>query len=268
MSQTGSNPSAAPSGDGFVDRTVCYIDLLGFSNAVILKSKSGVEIQELAALLLEVEELVVGYQNASLTFQTLSDSIFISAKNDSIHNITTLIHCCQDLYRFFLIRGFLVRGGVSSGQCMLSQRIVLGEPVVRAVKLESQVAEFPRIVLGRRTVDVLHGGGVSDFVKKNVVRSDDGPYWIDPFVNFLDLLVQSDTAWKQGSKSQRVSQRRSDFIKQANSISDFLMSNMYELQEDRKSFSYYYWLFKEYRKRLQEVQSHVGSDLKVPTMTV
>lgn len=251
---------------GFVDRTVCYMDLLGFSDAVILKSKDRSKINELADLLIKTEEIVKGYEGADLTFQSLSDSIFISTKNDSVENVHTLITCCQDLFIFFIKMGFLARGGMASGPCLISHSIVLGEPVVRAVKLEEQVAEFPRIVVGRSTIDLLRKNGLDSFVERHVVRGTDGPYWIDPFAAHFDLLLQADESWKTCSEEDKQStfDLRRALIDDANTISEFISENLYSMQENKRVFSFHYWIYSRYKETVGSVRASIGSDLVVP----
>lgn len=255
-----------PMSDLFEERSVCYIDLLGFSGAVLSRSKSSGQINELADLLMDAEKLVKKYEESELTFQSLSDSIFISTKNSSINNLHNLINCCQDLFVFFALRGFLARGGIASGPCLISNSIVLGEPVVRAVKLEEQVADFPRVVLSRNTMDILIAGGSESFIEEHIVRGDDGPFWIDPFVLLFQLADKTDAAWKEatGSRKERLFSSRERRISQVNSITDFISENLYTLQENRRSYSFYKWIFDYYREKLQILAAKVGSDIRNP----
>ena len=218
----------------------------------------------------EAEQLVRTYDGAELTFQSLSDSIFISTTNDSMDNIHSLITCCQDIFTFFLVKGFLARGGIASGLCLVSNSIVLGEPVVRAVKLEQQVAEFPRIVVGKSTVDLLKKGGSSEFVLKNIVRSADGPFWVDPFVLMFDFIRQADSRWKTCEDAERglLFEQRSKLIDEANLISRFISDNLYSMQENKRVFSFHYWMYSKYKESVSELLSSVGSDLLVPEFSV
>ena len=257
-------------GVGFTERTICYMDLLGFSDAVVLKSKDGSKINELALLLRDAEKLVGTYEGAELTFQSLSDSIFISTTNESIDNIRSLITCCQDIFTFFLTRGFLARGGVASGWCLVSSSIVLGEPVVRAVKLEQQVAEFPRIVVGKSTIDLLRSEDSGNFIAENIVRGVDGPFWIDPFVPMFDFIRQTDLSWKNCEEVDRakLQAERLKLIEEANLIARFISENLYSMQENKRVFSFHYWMYVKYRESANKLLSSVGSDLVVPDFSV
>lgn len=270
MQTASENPSSAgPDAPLFQERAICYIDLLGFSNAVVSGARSQDQINQLAELLLDAERLVSRYEPAELTFQSLSDSIFISTVSDSAENIKNLVICCQDLYTFFIERGFLARGGIASGPCMISNSIVLGEPVVRAVKLEEQVADYPRIVINKRTMDILKDSDAGEFIEANLVRGEDGPYWINPFVPLFDFALQSDERFKanRGEISDVVFDERQKFIDEINHITDFISKSMYSLQESRRVFSLYYWIFKFYRSRLKVVSERIGSEIRLPEFT-
>lgn len=268
--QRGTDTSAETTSPAFEERAICYIDLLGFSNAVLSGAKNQERIDQLARLLLEAEILVKGYEEAELTFQSLSDSIFISTTSDSAENVKNLVTCCQDLFTFFLEKGFLARGGIASGPCMISNSIVLGEPVVRAVKLEEQVADYPRIVISKRTLDILKRAESSDFVETNLIRGEDGPYWINPFVPLFDFALQSDELCKQKKQSATDAdfEYRRRFIDEINQITEFISESLYSLQESRRAFSFYFWIFKFYRSRLTVVSEKIGSDIHLPEFNV
>ncbi len=250
------------------DRTVCYIDLMGFSAAVSARSKEPNGLSEITALLRKAEALVKGYSDADLRFQSLSDSIFISTVNRSPDNVLSLLTCAQDLFIFFLTEGFLARGGIASGPCVFTESIVLGEPVVRAVKLESQIAEYPRIVLSKGTMDTLSSHPSQSYIKKHIERSEDGPYWVNPFSLLFELLIDADSHWKEEAvKGESGGERynsRGELIKKVNLISEFISTNLYSLQEDRKSYSYHFWISKQYRRKLCEAALVVGTELKNP----
>lgn len=255
-----SNDSPPPK---FQDRAICYIDLLGFSGAVMAGAKND-KIDALAKLLIDAEDLVSRYVQSELRFQSLSDSIFISTVNSSAENIMSLISCCQDLYTFFIEKGFLVRGGIACGPCMVSNSIVLGEPVVRAVKIEQQVADYPRIVINKMTMDILKNQCHSEFIERNLVRGEDGPYWINPFVPLFDLALQADAQYKSqiNDPNPEIFEERKKFIEEINNITNFISGKMYSLQESKRAFSFYYWLFKFYKSNLEIVSKNIGNEVK------
>ncbi len=249
----------------FENRTVCYIDLLGFSEYVLKRSGDSEKISGLAELLRDVNEKVSDYQGAGLTFQTLSDSIFISTPDCKVQSVQILIACCQDIFIQFLHHGFLARGGISSGNCYVSNSIVIGEPVVKAVKLEQTVAEYPRIVLGKNTVDILNSSP-DDFFRQHVVQAEDGPFFIDPFSPLIDVLKQAHQSWKssKGEKRNQLLVDRSENIETLNAISELLSQKLYDTQENRRVFSFYFWIYNYFRKRMLHIAPMIGDELHVP----
>src|SRR5690606_28003899 len=88
---------------------------------------------------------------------------------------------------------YLSRGGIARGQVLHRTGegvapMVFGPAFVDAYKLESQVADLPRIILSqavRKECDELQGRSdkLGQFVKQLVRRCDDGPKCIDVFAH-------------------------------------------------------------------------------------
>lgn len=251
---------------GFHERTVCYIDLLGFSSAVL---GSGRGNEEIANVLIEAEELVQTYNSAELTFQSLSNSIFISTINSDIKNALNLVSCSQELFTFFLTKGFLPRGAIDTGNCLVSNSIILGEPVVRAVKLEENVSNYPRIILSKRSVELLLDAGQGAFIDENVIQGEDGPFWINPFVQLIDFTLQADSAWKSSDLDREEAfNQRGKFLEEINSISEFISSSLFESQENRRVFEFYFWLYHFFNKSFKGLANDIGNDVKLPRFNI
>ena len=258
----------------FVNRTVCYMDLMGFGNYVVSNASKAGEMDRVATLLLEVKNYVKGYKQAGLEFQTLSDSIFIATRDESSDGLQTLITCCQDLFIMFLLGGFLSRGGVSTGPCLITNEIILGEPVVRAVRLEESVAEYPRVILASRTVALLRRCADPEFFKSRISRRFDGPYFINPFSSLIDIIEQCHEDWAL-ARDRRDSQtagelliQRDANLKKVHEISKFISRCLEELQEDKKQFGYYYWFFQFYTEQLSRIKTKIGTEVNLPEFRI
>jgi hypothetical protein len=254
--------------DRFQERIVCYIDLLGFGSAISKVSRNKDELTRILNLLKECQDKIKLQQSRNLEFQFLSDSIFFATKNIDAHSITSAVSCCQDISMFFAMNGFMVRGGMASGLCHISSSIILGEPVVKAVKIEEKISEFPRIVVARSTMDIIRKSIISDAITPNILRGVDGPFWIDPFKPLFDFAEKFDKDWK--GKSISISEKevayknRNDCISKINQITKFVETNIQEFQEDRKVFANYRWMYDYLTVNTSRLSAIVGNEIEMP----
>ncbi len=253
------------------DRTVCYLDLMGFSAAVTDRTKVEDEnLVELAEMLTEIKRrLDESYGDARLEFQSLSDSIFICTKDNSRSSLTALLSASQEIYLYFLLNGFLTRGGISSGKCYITPAIVLGEPVVRAVKLEQTVADTPRIVLSSKTVDLLRRTLDARFFSDNIWRGKDGPYWVFPFFPVISAVIEASRTYnrikdKTSDRAREYSKRLEVHLAELNKVSDIVTNSLDRIQEDRRVFIMYDWLFSVYSEAIAPARKAVGERLSLP----
>lgn len=84
--------------------------------------------------------------------------------------------------------GFLIRGGATIGRLYHSRGVVYGEGMVEAYRIESQVANYPRVVLSDSVVSK------TDWANHSKVLTDaDGLKHVDYFKGlFLEMVVAPD----------------------------------------------------------------------------
>jgi hypothetical protein len=130
-------------------RSVAYLDLLGFSNAVCLAESSNDELDRVSRT---VEYLRQTQQQFCDTrgygapcFTVLSDSVVISI--DAADDLLKLTNAVGGLAQDMLHFGFIVRGGITSGALVHDDRVCYGPAFIRAYELESKTAIWPRIVV-------------------------------------------------------------------------------------------------------------------------
>lgn len=142
--------AAAPAWDFAV---VAYIDILGFSELVErdAKSEAPKNLKRLVDALGAASAKGALAPYAPLVF---SDSIILTAEMRP-EDATGLIVAARDLQREFAMQQILVRGAISFGKHYRSDITVYSEGLVRAYRMESTRARFPRIVIDREFWDWL-----------------------------------------------------------------------------------------------------------------
>jgi len=110
----------------------------------------------------------------------------IPAMGEVHSQILRMVHIQSNV---LLNEGILLRGGITVGDVALSYGQLFGPAVIRGYELESQVARFPRIVVGEEVLDELkanqalwvHNDGQTELraVKSLLRRDFDGEYFVD-----------------------------------------------------------------------------------------
>lgn len=163
----------------YTERTVAFIDILGFGTLVREIGADPTVHRKLHAALSRIKHCklssVAGNTAQSdLEVSVFSDSVVISGAADDIHSVLwTAIHLQCDL----LAIGILLRGGISSGRTVHSDDMLYGEGMLAAYDLESKAAVYPRIVIDPKLVANIKPGYRAMFLDED----QDGLWFINPF---------------------------------------------------------------------------------------
>jgi hypothetical protein len=133
-------------------RTVAFVDVLGFREITKrLSTDQGLfrEMRDSLSMLREEVDSVYqlrdfGLASGQLEMTTFSDCWVIS---DLDQNTGEVLLRTRVLVARLLYLGFLCRGGIASGPLYHSKAVLLGNGLVDAYELESDVARFPRVVI-------------------------------------------------------------------------------------------------------------------------
>jgi len=201
-------------GRSYENRIVAFVDMLGtsdrvladstgkFTNAVhkVVSAMSGKH----STIWLMVPHVGTGkaipiqfdrpFERAD-RMTTLSDGIVMSfpaieranelAKGSKSLPILRCLEAVFWLQRGFLSVGLRTRGGICRGRLVHTNNFVYGEGMVRAYRLESRVAVFPRTVIDQDVVDTLLSEAIPKIILfenriAHMVRVDqDGRYFVD-----------------------------------------------------------------------------------------
>ncbi len=169
----------------YEDRYCAFIDILGFRDLV-----RGLRSSHDAATLRNAMQTIHAPASAptinwSIDFraQSISDAIAISATTlDS--GLYRILEAIEDLAVNLLREGYFIRGALVRGKLYHDAAMVFGEAFVRAYELESTIARFPRVVLGKEVMDDIARKGVGLFSETKaqfdpfIEQADDGPYYV------------------------------------------------------------------------------------------
>jgi hypothetical protein len=134
--------------EDFGEAWIAYIDLYGFS-AQVRRDTPAATYKTLAECLKEIAELT---QASGFTLQALSDSIFIVGFLGGRHGndpLSAFLHCLRAAQDKLVAAGFLPRGALAAGEVYISPGLIVGEPVIRAVR-DEQCLDIPCFVIPSR----------------------------------------------------------------------------------------------------------------------
>ena len=137
-------------------RVVAFLDVLGWGDAVA-RSVNDAELTRAMGVAVNSirvqgqafdwgKEHGMGEWPGDPRISQFSDSIVLSMRADN----NTAIHLPRSLFslvRQLMEHGFLVRGGITTGQLIHRGSMTYGPALVRAYQLESKIAVHPRIIL-------------------------------------------------------------------------------------------------------------------------
>lgn len=179
----------------YENRVICFIDILGFKDLVdATVDKNGSENSDKLKLLLRalnrIKQMVSSLDldiTESKRITQFSDSIVISfqykEESEVFMTLLSLQHLILDLVR----DGILIRGGITSGKLIHTKDILVGPAMIEAYILESQAANYPRIIIDDSIFEIAaryrrKGHRVSDELEsigKLVGKDSDGMHYVE-----------------------------------------------------------------------------------------
>lgn len=142
----------------YEDKYVCFIDLLGFKNAIrnsthaIFDSSPAYIKDALSAMEKSIDNNEFFFRGASII--QVSDSIIISCPVEP-NNLYYLIDRVVRLQQELLSWGFPTRGAITKGKLFHEGTIIFGPAYTKAVELEGKV-EFPIVMLSDEIIEDLN----------------------------------------------------------------------------------------------------------------
>jgi hypothetical protein len=178
----------------YADKYVAFLDILGFGEIVKGSERSPDHVGGLLQALKETREnaetWLVGPASEWIKWHTFSDSIVVSAEATP-NGLEELLSTVSFLSFSLLMRGLLVRGGVSRGLLHHDANVMFGPGFLHAYDLERRIAKYPRIIVDKRVCSDYNSYALRDRQDCTPIEfDDDGPAYID----LLDLSANDDFA--------------------------------------------------------------------------
>ena len=166
---------------GFESKSVAFLDILGFSE-LVKRSEEDVEIRD---RIIRALDSIAGFvpgpkMKPEVRYTAFSDSVVISGPDDDF-GLYAVAEGARMLGKNLLFQGILCRGGITVGFLHHSSDKVFGQGLIDAYLIESQTANYPRVVVDAKLVDRFSAFS-SEWGDLEMLRQDfDGIWHIDLF---------------------------------------------------------------------------------------
>ncbi len=166
----------------YEDRYVAFIDILGFKD-MICKSEDNEEVFNVIITALskmkKMKERSYKREDDTSQIALFSDNIVISYLIETEEDECSIIHDVMYLHISLLMKGIMVRGGITKGKLCHKGNFVFGPALVRAHEMESKYAIYPRIIID---------GNMGDGYDLHHAVDFDGARYIDTLSRFSNIL--------------------------------------------------------------------------------
>jgi hypothetical protein len=176
----------------YSDRYVAFVDILGFSDIVRNSERSRDQASALVRVLERIRARSLGGAGDDLfgvdfKVQSFSDTIVLSDKVAE-SGLKWLLYSVQELTLDLLAQGILTRGGITKGLMYHSEGVAFGPAFLNAYYLESNIANYPRVVVDRSVHNDYRARNkqtweTGEFAPR-LMHADDGPVYLDIFWKF------------------------------------------------------------------------------------
>lgn len=239
----------------YQDRYVAFLDILGFKDMVQHSEDNEQMLNRINMALnytndvqRENYEGIMSMTDIGKQVSVFSDSVVISYEKtnpgSAFYVLMDLIFICNDL----LSMGVLVRGGVTVGPLIHENNKCFGPAMVKAYKMESEYAIYPRILIDSEVIQCgieFKGRGNTEEYEKVYLGSlididgDDNMIYLD----FLSQHTEFDTG--------------ESYDKYIAYVRDFIVRSIGMIDKDKpRIIEKYEWLKNYYNKTVMKVYKY------------
>jgi hypothetical protein len=160
LTGSGGNSEARSCGwhseNAYENRIILFLDFLGFKEIV---ERTEADRQYLHNLLDAIDLLhQVARDDAELSksqrITTFSDSVVLSYAVDEESAVFYLLTDVTFAIIDLAIKGFIVRGAITLGKLIHTNKYLVGPAMIHAYELESKVAKYPRVLVDAKLISV------------------------------------------------------------------------------------------------------------------
>lgn len=130
---------------------VGFVDILGFSNLVENDARKLIP-ENLQRIMLGLLEAKQGGDEESINILSFSDTIILSCELNGNKALNLLKKAAQ-IQKTLLKQKILTRGGIAFGKHFQNTNTLFSEALIKAYKIETIRAKFPRIVIDKDLID-------------------------------------------------------------------------------------------------------------------
>jgi hypothetical protein len=164
----------------YEQRYCAFVDILGFGELIDRLNQGQTSFRSLQELLTKVHNppptTASTHEESDFRAQSISDAVALSAAINTA-GIGAIIHSINRLAVDLLTRGFFIRGAIVKDDLYHDDKMVFGKALVRAYRLETSVAEYPRVMVAQEVVRDVRK--IDDATAKRLLRqSEDGPIFL------------------------------------------------------------------------------------------
>jgi len=201
---------------------IAYLDFLGFSER--MNSENSYESLRILKFLLQgtitvADDISRTNKIDDFDIKIFSDNIVIAQKADQgilgnqVFSMVNLIASVQ--FYALMYFGFFMRGGISIGELSIDSTVVWGTGLIDAYNIETDLANYPRIVLSNHLIDEYNSSGQKELNLYAFIKEDYDGLWFIDFLyaapNLALLPVESERLYEivkpYTSSSDKVKQR-------------------------------------------------------------
>ncbi len=174
----------------YQERVICFIDILGFKGHID-KSIQNKEYTTTILMALDIIDDVTNteienskHRDIDVKATQFSDSIVISYTIESDDQLAFIIMSISDMILRLIPYGFLLRGAITQGELIHTDRQLFGPAMNQVYKLESEDALYPRIIVTKQVFERANFSlEMESNAKKRIVdiceKDEDGWRYID-----------------------------------------------------------------------------------------
>jgi hypothetical protein len=199
-----------------------FMDVLGFGSLVEKETNPDKIAKILSTLTDWAKPGAETAEMYEIDFLTFSDStirsIHINIETNKKHRSGIFFHELLDLVfaqAYMVDKGYFVRGGVTVGDICINGQTVFGPAIVKAYRLESEFAVYPRIVIDPAMFDEFEKSELlrnkkhdmeqeREFISGLVRRDSDGLYFVDYLKAILPNLGEYEEIGYLSTHKERI----------------------------------------------------------------
>jgi hypothetical protein len=168
---------------GYEQRYCAFVDILGFRELIRKINTGELSILTLGSMLDRIHRPSRTQMSRDLLkvsqvrAQSISDAVAISTTCTPV-GLLHLFLVLEDLALGLLERAYLLRGAIVKGPLYHDERMVFGQALVDAYRLENNIARYPRIMISREVVEDARNDGTRIHPPSHILQDEDGPYYL------------------------------------------------------------------------------------------